>query len=95
MAKHRLLGVARVALLLRTACGGEGDTKASAAPSADLRRFSETEALGRFNNSPSMNGTGISDHVVGLPGTRSRQDVPRHRQGRGQGRDAVPVDQPR
>jgi len=33
--------------------------------------WGETEALGRFNNSLSMNGTGISDHVVGLPGAEA------------------------
>ena len=33
--------------------------------------WGDTEALGRFNNSLSMDGTGISDHVVGLPGAEA------------------------
>ena len=33
--------------------------------------WGETEALGRFNNSLSMNGTGITDHDVRLPGAEA------------------------
>ena len=35
--------------------------------------WGETEALGRFNNSLSMNGSGISDHVVSLPGAEAEK----------------------
>ena len=33
--------------------------------------WGESPALGRFNNAMSMNGTGISDHIVALPGAEA------------------------
>src|SRR5207248_8450964 len=33
--------------------------------------WGESPALGRFNNAQSMNGTGISDHIVALPGAEA------------------------